>query len=76
MINNRDNTVKQIFFTIPQAAKYLFPDRPGRGGEQALRWLVKTKEIPCTWMRSIALISIATLVRFGVEFDNGSELES
>ena len=57
---------EQIFFTIPQAAQFLFPDRPGRSGEHALRRLVKTKEIPCTWMGSTALISRATLQSYGV----------
>jgi len=57
---------EQIFFTIPQAAKFLFPDRPGRSGENGLRRLVKTKEIPCTWMGSTALISRATLLSYGV----------
>jgi len=57
---------EQIFFTIPQAAQFLFPDRPGRSGEHALRRLVKTKEIPCTWMGSTALISRATLLSYGV----------
>ena len=73
MTNNRDNTVKQIFFTIQQAAQYLFPDRPGRGGEQALRRMIKGKEIDVTWSGIQVLISRATLLSFGVQFDQSLE---
>tara|TARA_X000001388_G_scaffold46593_1_gene33182 strand:+ start:276 stop:542 length:267 start_codon:yes stop_codon:yes gene_type:complete len=57
---------EQIFFSIPEAAAYLFPDRPGSGGEQALRRMVKAKEIDVSWCGKQALISRATLLGFGV----------
>tara|TARA_R100000808_G_C2060969_1_gene92416 strand:+ start:333 stop:599 length:267 start_codon:yes stop_codon:yes gene_type:complete len=57
---------EQIFFTIPEAAAFLFPDRPGSGGEQALRRMVKAKEIDVSWCGKQALISRATLLSYGV----------
>jgi hypothetical protein len=41
--------MKEIFYTVPEAAQFLFPDRPGSGGEEALRRMVKAKEINVIW---------------------------
>ena len=57
---------EQIFFTIKEAAQFLFPNRKGKGGELALRRLCKQGQIECLWNGNTALISRATLLGFGV----------
>ena len=57
---------EQIFFTIKEAAQFLFPNRKGKGGELALRRLCKQGQIECLWNGNTALISRATLHSFGV----------
>jgi hypothetical protein len=57
---------EQIFFTIKEAAQFLFPNRKGKGGELALRRLCKQGQIECLWNGNTALISRATLLKFGV----------
>lgn len=57
---------EQIFFTIKEAAAYLFPNRKGKGGELALRRLCKQGQIKCLWNGNTALISRATLQSYGV----------
>jgi len=57
---------EQIFFTIKEAAQFLFPNRKGKGGELALRRLCKQGQIECLWNGNTALISRATLQSFGV----------
>ena len=57
---------EQIFFTIKEAAQFLFPNRKGKGGELALRRLCKEGQIECLKLGSTSLISRATLHSFGV----------
>tara|TARA_A100000172_G_scaffold7971_1_gene4412 strand:+ start:3651 stop:3917 length:267 start_codon:yes stop_codon:yes gene_type:complete len=57
---------EQIFFTIKEAAQFLFPNRKGKGGELALRRLCKDGQIKCLKLGSTSLISRATLLGFGV----------
>ena len=58
---------EQIFFTIKEAAQFLFPNRRGKGGELALRRLCKEGQIECLKLGSTALISRRTLLSFGVD---------
>ena len=67
--------MNQIFFTIKEAAQFLFPNRKGKGGELALRRLCKDGQIECLKLGSTSLISRATLLSFGVEFDDASEMD-
>ena len=57
---------EQIFFTIKEAAQFLFPNRKGKGGELALRRLCKEGQIECLKLGSTSLISRATLLSYGV----------
>ena len=57
---------EQIFFTIKEAAQFLFPNRKGKGGELALRRLCKEGQIECLKLGSTSLISRTTLLSYGV----------
>lgn len=57
---------EQIFFTIPQAAQFLFPDRTKAGAQKVLRRMVREKEIPASYVGRQPYISRATLLKFGV----------
>ena len=57
---------EQIFFTIKEAAQFLFPNRKGKGGELALRRLCKDGQIECLKLGSTSLISRTTLLSYGV----------
>ena len=60
--NEQQNIVReQIFFTIPEAAPILFSDRTQKGGEQALRRMIKQEQIPVTKLGSRPLISRKTI---------------
>jgi len=57
---------EQIFFSIKEAAQFLFPNRKGKGGELALRRLCKAGQIECLKLGNVTLISRTTLLKFGV----------
>ena len=57
---------EQIFFTIPQAAQFLFPDRTRAGAQKVLRRMVREKEIPASYVGRQPYISRATLQSYGV----------
>ena len=57
---------EQIFFSIPEAAAYLFPDRTRAGAQKVLRRMVREKEIPASYVGRQPYISRATLHSFGV----------
>lgn len=57
---------EQIFFSIKEAAQFLFPNRKGKGGEMALRRLCKAGQIECLKLGNVTLISRTTLLGFGV----------
>ena len=57
---------EQIFFTIKEAAQFLFPNRQGKGGELALRRLCKEGQIEYLKLGNTTLISRKTLLGFGV----------
>ena len=65
--------MKQIFFSIPEAAAHLFPERTKAGAQKVLRRMVREKEIPATHVGRQPYISRATLLGFGVEFDQRLE---
>ena len=58
------------YFTLPEAARYLFPYKGGRGNVQALRRLVKAKQIKVVYNGQKELISKETLVSLGVSFED------
>ena len=64
---------EQIFFTIKEAAQFLFPNRKGKGGELALRRLCKDGQIECLKLGSTSLISRTTLLSYGVNSLSTSE---
>ena len=61
--------MKKKLFTVPEAARYLFPYKGGRGNVQALRRLVKAKQVKVIYNGDQELISKETLLSLGVSFD-------
>ena len=67
--------MNEISFTIKEAAQFLFLYRKGKGGELALRRIFKEGQLECLKLGSTSLISRAILLRFGVKFDDASEMD-
>ena len=61
--------MNKIYFTLPEAARYLFPYKGGRGNVQALRRLVKAKQVKVVYKGDQELISRDTLISLGVYFE-------
>ena len=67
--------MNEISFTIKEDAQFLFLYRKGKGGELALRRNCRKGQLKCLKLGSTSLISRATLLRFGVKFDDVSEMD-